>query len=154
MPDETKARGKALLEIQNNSGIAVTYQGKTYANGEFVPITRIIKGGYTVQRAKQWGTDTGRSMTGKFSGTLLGIFPKITVKLGKNKLSETDIQALSILTDQSFADCWMYDVRRKKMCKKTFYFDDFTTSVIKIKGTNIMYDTVDIVAVVVDKFKY
>ena len=42
---------------------------------------------------KLWGSDTGRNLKGKFSGTLVGIFPKITLTFRKLTKSEMNIIA-------------------------------------------------------------
>ena len=82
-----------LLQIYNGTGSTITYNGKNYTNGSYVTLGK--QTGYTVQYCKLWSSDTGRSMTGENKGTLIGIFPKITVKLGK--LSEDEMHL-------SFAD--------------------------------------------------
>lgn len=54
---------------------------------------------YKVEYNKLWSTDTGRSMTGEFSGTLIGIFPKIvlTIRAYRNnmyyKTADTSVQS-------------------------------------------------------------
>ncbi|MCD7722686.1 MAG: hypothetical protein LUH82_01865 [Clostridiales bacterium] len=153
MADTTKEMGSALFEIYNGTSATLTYRETSYASGTFVPITGILKDGYTLQRAKLWGSDAGRSMTGVYSGTLLGIFPKITLKVGRTKLNATDIKTLSILTDQSTADCYFYDPRSKLMVKKAFYFDDVTPVVVSISNT-IKYQALEIVAVATSKLSY
>ena len=42
---------------------------------------------------KLWGSDTGRNLKGKFSGTLVGIFPKITLTFRKLTKAEMNIIA-------------------------------------------------------------
>ena len=109
-----------LLQIYNGTGSTITYNGKTYANGSYVTLGK--QTGYTVQYCKLWSSDTGRSMTGENKGTLIGIFPKITVKLGK--LSEDEMSAIINLTNQSRADVKYYDVGKKALVTASFYFGD------------------------------
>lgn len=109
-----------LLHIRNSTGAAITYNGKTYANGSYVTLGRQTE--YKVQYCKLWSSDTGRSMTGENKGTLIGIFPKISVKLGR--LSEDDMSAIINLTNQPRADVSYYDVGKKALVTASFYFGD------------------------------
>lgn len=109
-----------LLQIKNSTGSTITYNGKTYANGSFVTLGRQTE--YKVQYCKLWSSDTGRSMTGENKGTLIGIFPKISVKLGR--LSEDDMSAIINLTNQPRADVNYYDVGAKALVTASFYFGD------------------------------
>jgi hypothetical protein len=61
-------------------------------------------------------------MTGENKGTLIGIFPKITVELGK--MSEDDMSAIINLTNQPRADVKYYDVGAKALTTASFYFGD------------------------------
>ena len=90
------------------------------ANGSYVTLGKQTE--YTVQYCKLWSSDTGRSMTGENKGTLIGIFPKITVKLGR--LSEDEMSAIINLTNQSRADVKYYDVGKKALVTASFYFGD------------------------------
>ena len=109
-----------LLQIYNGTGSTVSYNGKTYANGSYVTLGK--QTAYTVQYCKLWSSDTGRSMTGENKGTLIGIFPKISVKLGR--LSEDDMSAIINLTNQSRANVKYYDVGQKALVTASFYFGD------------------------------
>ena len=149
----------ALFYIKNNTGSAVTYRGVSYSNGAFVPITGIVKGTYKCQRAKLWAKDTGRTLDGKFKGTLIGIYPKVTFTLGKLILTDDDVSAINALCEQATADCKYYDSRRKVLSKaKKFYFDDITETyrTAYLGGANpqsIKFETLDITAVSIDKIK-
>lgn len=109
-----------LLQIYNGTGSTISYNGSSYANGTFVPLGKKVA--YKVQYCKLWSSDTGRSMTGENKGTLIGIFPKITVKLGR--MSEEDMSAIINLTFQSRADVRYYDVGAKAPVTESFYFGD------------------------------
>ena len=109
-----------LLQIYNGTGSSVKFNGKSYANGSYVTLGKQTE--YTVQYCKLWSSDTGRSMTGENKGTLIGIFPKITVKLGR--LSEDEMSAIINLTNQSRANVKYYDVGKKALVTASFYFGD------------------------------
>lgn len=149
----------ALFYIKNSTGSALTYRGVSYSNGAFVPITGIVKGSYKCQRAKLWAKDTGRTLDGKFKGTLIGIYPNVTFTLGKLILTDDDVSTINALCEQPTADCKYYDSRRKVLSKaKKFYFDDITETyrTAYLGGTNpqsIKFETLDITAVPIDKIK-
>ena len=42
---------------------------------------------------KLWGSDTGRNLAGKFTGTLVGIFPKVILTFRKLTIAEMNIIA-------------------------------------------------------------
>ena len=126
-----------LLQVYNGTGSSLTYNGKTYANGSYVTLGRQTE--YKVQYCKLWSSDTGRSMTGENKGTLIGIFPKISVKLGR--LSEDDMSAIINLTNQSNANVKYYDVGAKALVTASFYFGDVSAdlerqSTMYHKGTS------------------
>lgn len=125
-----------LLQIYNGTGSTIAYNGQSYAPGMFIPLGR--KTAYKVQYNKLWSSDTGRSMTGENKGTLIGIFPKITVKLGR--LSEDDMSAIINLTNQARADVQYYDVGVQALTTASFYFGDVSAelerqSTMMHKGT-------------------
>ena len=126
-----------LLQIYNGTGSTITYNGKTYAKGSYVTLGKQTE--YKVQYCKLWSSDTGRSMTGENKGTLIGIFPKISVKLGR--LSEDDMSAIINLTNQSRANVKYYDVGKKALVTASFYFGDVSAelerqSTMYHKGTS------------------
>ena len=116
-----------LLQIYNGTGSTIAYNGKNYANGTFVPLGK--KTAYKVAYSKLWSSDTGRSMTGENKGTLIGIFPKITVELGR--MSEEDMSAIINLTMQARADVKYYDVGKRELVTASFYFGDVSAEIEK-----------------------
>ena len=116
-----------LLSIYNGTGSTVAYNGKNYPNGAYVPMGN--KTSYKVTYCKLWSSDTGRSMTGENKGTLIGIFPKINVNLGR--MSEEDASAIINLTMQASADVMYYDVGKKGLVIESFYFGDVPAEIEK-----------------------
>lgn len=126
-----------LLQIYNGTGSTIAYNGINYSHGSYVPLGK--KTAYTVAYCKLWASDTGRAMTGENKGTLIGIFPKISVKLGR--LSEDDMSAIINLTNQPRADVKYYDVGAKALTTASFYFGDVSAdlerqSTMYHKGTS------------------
>lgn len=109
-----------LLQIYNGTGSTIAYNGRSYANGSYVTLGKKIS--YKVQYCKLWGADTGRSMTGENKGTLIGIFPKITVRLGR--MPDADMSAIINLTAQARANVKYYDTGKKALTTNSFYFGD------------------------------
>lgn len=77
---------------------------------------------YKVTYCKLWSSDTGRSMTGENKGTLIGIFPKIEITLGKMTASE--MAAFLSLVNVSSANVTYYDTERQQPITNSFYFGD------------------------------
>ena len=66
-------------------------------NADSIKLNNISMGQYLLSAKyeynKLWGSDTGRNLKGKFSGTLVGIFPKITLTFSKLTKAEMNIIA-------------------------------------------------------------
>ncbi len=76
---------------------------------------------------KLWGDDTGRSMTGSMKGTLVGIFPKLQVTIGKQNADERAI--LCACLNQTEATVRAYSTERKRFETASFYFGDVTNKI-------------------------
>lgn len=116
-----------LLQIYNGTGSTIAYNGVNYPNGSYVPLGK--KTSYSVAYCKLWASDTGRSMTGENKGTLIGIFPKISVSLGR--MSERDASAIINLTMQARANVKYYDVGKMDLVTASFYFGDVSAQIEK-----------------------
>ena len=116
-----------LLHIYNGTGSTIAYNGTNYPNGSYVPLGK--KTAYKVGYHKLWASDAGRSMTGENKGTLIGIFPKITVNMGR--MSEEDTSAIVNLTMQARTDVKYYDVGKQGLVTASFYFGDVSTELEK-----------------------
>ena len=68
-----------------------------FINADSIRLNNISMGQYLLSAKyeynKLWGSDTGRNLKGKFSGTLVGIFPKITLTFRKLTKAEMNIIA-------------------------------------------------------------
>ncbi len=56
---------------------------------------------------KLWGSDTGRNLKGNFSGTLVGIFPKITLTF--RKLTKAEMNIIAPILDSGTQTLKYYD---------------------------------------------
>ena len=68
-----------------------------FINANSIRLNNISMGQYLLSAKyeynKLWGSDTGRNLKGKFSGTLVGTFPKITLTFRKLTKAEMNIIA-------------------------------------------------------------
>lgn len=99
---------------------------------------------------KQWDTKTGRnSMTGAFKGTLVGIFPKLTLQFAMQNGADRALVLKACNSD--FKDVTYFDPEKKRTVTKTFYFGDVENEIARAIGNDpdkFMYKpmSVDIVA--------
>lgn len=78
--------------------------------------------GYKVGYHKLWSSDSGRTMDGRNSGTLIGIFPKITLKIGE--LTQDEMADLLSLVNVASQNVTYYDTEYKRTVTDSFYFGD------------------------------
>lgn len=88
------------------------------SNGTYVNISKLCS--YEVSYEKLWSSDTGRSMTGANKGTLVGIFPKIKIKIGQT--TDSEMTMLVNLFNQAAANVQYYDSGKNGMTTASFYF--------------------------------
>ena len=102
--------------IDKNS-LQVKISGGSYINlGDY-----IVSAKY--QYPKLWSQDSGRNLKGKMSGTLLGIFPKITVNF--RRLSKAQIELLTPILDSATQTLKYYDVNKKTTVEISTYTGDW-----------------------------
>ena len=72
---------------------------------------------------KLWSSDSGRNLAGTQSGTLIGIFPKITVQF--RKLAQAELETLAPILDSARQTVKYYDPNKKAMTTMTTYTGDY-----------------------------
>lgn len=72
---------------------------------------------------KLWGSDTGRNLAGEMSGTLIGIFPKITLHF--RKLDDSEMTIISRLLDTAWQQLSYYDPNKAQEITMTTYTGDW-----------------------------
>ena len=72
---------------------------------------------------KLWSSDSGRNLAGTQSGTLIGIFPKITVQF--RKLTQAELEILAPILDSARQTVKYYDPNKKAMTTMTTYTGDY-----------------------------
>ena len=72
---------------------------------------------------KLWSSDSGRNMAGTQSGTLIGIFPKITLQF--RRLTQTELETLVPILDSANQTVQYYDPYKKSKITMTTYTGDY-----------------------------
>lgn len=72
---------------------------------------------------KLWASDTGRNLAGTQTGTLIGIFPKITVQF--RKLTKSEVEKLVPILDKARQSVTYYDPYKKKKITMSTYTGDY-----------------------------
>ena len=80
---------------------------------------------------KLWGDDTGRNLSGKFSGTLLRIAPKIVLHF--HKLTTADLQVIAPILNKSFQSL-QYQDPEKGVITITTYTGDWKINYKNMQG--------------------
>lgn len=114
-------------------------------NGTTIP--HIVN--YKIGRAKLW-KDSDRNMNGDVRATLIGIFPKITMKVGI--LTQEEMANLTSLLDQDFFEVEWFDVRIQQTIKTNYYASDYDVDLLsKSRG---LYQPFEVSLVPVSKRRY
>lgn len=91
-------------------------------NGNYINI-----GQYLIQATygfnKLWGNDSGRNLAGKMTGTLLGIFPKITLQF--RKLTKSEVELIVKILDSPLQTVKYYDPNKKAKITMETYTGDY-----------------------------
>lgn len=114
-------------------------------NGTTIP--NIVN--YKIGRAKLW-KNADRNMTGDVRATLIGIFPKITMKVGI--CTQEQIASLTQLLDKDYFTVTWFDVRIQATISTKYYASDYDIDMLsKSKG---LYQPFDVNLVPVSKRRY
>lgn len=104
-----------------------------------IKIDNISMGPYLVEARysynKLWANDSGRNLAGAMTGTLIGIFPKITLQF--RKLTKTELEIVIPLLDKASQSVRYYDPK-----KKTYVTMDTYTGDYEIINKNIISNNV------------
>lgn len=72
---------------------------------------------------KLWGNDTGRNLAGKMTGTLVGIFPKITLTF--RKLTQAEMNIVAPIIDSATQSLTYYDPSLNRNVTLSTYTGDW-----------------------------
>lgn len=114
-------------------------------NGESLP--HLVT--YKIGRAKLWKSSE-RNMNGDIRGTLIGIFPKISMQVGYT--TQEEMANLTQLLDQDFFEVTWFDVRIQQTITTQYYASDYEIELDdKFKGR---YKPFEVSLVPVSKRRY
>lgn len=100
-------------------GNLLTIEGKV--------IKKLLK--YETLYAKLWADDSGRNMAGDMEGTLIGIYPKLQLTIGRCNEEET-AQLLSLF-NRPYMTVTFYDAETRGFKTAKYYSNDMSTSLIR-----------------------
>ncbi len=104
---------------------------------------------YKVGRAKLW-KDAERNMNGDVRATLIGIFPKIQLKIGVT--TQEEMASLTTLLDKAYFSVEWFDVRTQTTYTANYYASDYDVELLnKTKG---LYKEFEVSLVPVSKRGY
>lgn len=72
---------------------------------------------------KLWANDSGRNLAGAMTGTLIGIFPKITLEF--RPLTKTELEIIVPLLDKATQSVRYYDPKKKAYVTMSTYSGDY-----------------------------
>ena len=72
---------------------------------------------------KLWASDTGRNLAGVNTGTLIGIFPKITMQF--RKLTKTELETIAPILDSPIQNVRYYDPNKHAYITIETYTGDY-----------------------------
>ena len=98
---------------------------------------------------KLWDSKSGRNLKGTQTGTLVGIFPKITLSF--RKLTKTELESLTPYLDRANQYIRYYDPRKKSYVKMKTYTGDYEITNKRIVGSNRKNESFSISFIAVSK---
>ena len=114
-------------------------------NGNIIPHIK----SYKIGRAKLW-KNADRNMNGDVRAFLIGIFPKIKMRVGI--LNQEQMANLTALLDQDFFSVEWFDVRIQATITTDYYASDYDVDLLdKSKG---LYQPFEVSLIPVSKRRY
>ena len=113
-----------------------------FINKDSIRLNNISMGQYLLSAKyeynKLWGSDTGRNLKGKFSGTLVGVFPKITLTF--RKLTQAEMNIIAPILDSANQTVVYYDPTTNSNKTITTYTGDWNYQNKKIATKNESFE--------------
>lgn len=105
------------------NSITITVDNQTVSMGQYLVSAKF---GFH----KLWDKNSGRNLAGSQTGTLVGIFPKITMQF--RKLTKTELEYLAPFLDSAFQTTNYYDPKKKQQTTMSTYSNDWEVNNRKI----------------------
>ncbi len=98
-----------------------------FINKNSIVIDGVNMGSYIVEAKysynKLWSSDSGRNLAGTQCGTLIGIFPKITLSF--RKLNKAELETIVRILDKARQSVTYYDPNKRSNVTMTTYTGDY-----------------------------
>ena len=98
-----------------------------FIDEDSIEINGVNMGQYLVEAKygynKLWAEDSGRNLAGKMSGTLLGIYPKLTLQF--RKLTKSELEIIAPILDSANQSVTYYDPKKKTYVTLDTYTGDY-----------------------------
>lgn len=98
-----------------------------FIDANSIKINNVSMGQYLVDAKygyhKLWGKDSGRNLNGDMTGTLLGIYPKITLQF--KPLTKAELEVVVPLLDSANQSVRYYDPNKKDYVTMSTYTGDY-----------------------------
>lgn len=109
-----------------------------FINKDAITVNNISLGQYLLSAQyeynKLWGSDTGRNLAGKMTGTLVGIFPKITLTF--RKLTKAEMNIIAPILDSATQSFVYYDPSLNRNVSMETYTGDYSYTNNRITNKN------------------
>ena len=109
-----------------------------FINKDSITVNGISMGQYLLsakyEHPKLWASDTGRNLAGKMTGTLVGIFPKITLTF--RKLTVTEMNIIAPILDSGTQTLTYYDPATNQYETLSTYTGDWSYENKKVVSKN------------------
>ena len=98
-----------------------------FINKDSITINSVSMGQYLTEAKygynKLWSSDSGRSLSGAMSGTLIGIFPKLILQF--RRLTKAELEVIVPILDSANQTVTYYDPNKKTNVTMTTYTGDY-----------------------------
>ena len=113
-----------------------------FINKDSIKVNNVSWGQYLLsaryEHPKLWASDTGRNLAGKMTGTLIGIFPKITLTF--RKLTQAEMNIVAPVLDSASQSITYYDPTTNQNETITTYTGDWNYENKRIVDKNDSFE--------------
>jgi len=113
-----------------------------FINKDSIEVNNISMGQYLLSAQyefnKLWGSDTGRNLAGKMTGTLVGIFPKIILTF--RKLTKAEMNIIAPILDSGSQTLKYYDPSLNQTVTLSTYTGDYKYKNSRISDKNESFE--------------
>lgn len=113
-----------------------------FINANSITINNVSMGQYLLSAKyeynKLWGSDTGRNLKGKFTGTLVGVFPKLILTF--RKLTKNEMNVIAPILDSATQTVQYYDPKLNATKTISTYTGDWSYENKRIATKNESFE--------------